>query len=476
MTRDEMNVLKQSMKEGAEEATRKFIKLGIGIVVTIVAIVSATMLIRTFAHKLENQNLAIVQSFSGDIEVRRAAGWWFQPWPTITTYPKAGMYRLNAEDGDSLEILFNNKSKAALNAAIGYRIDGASDDVIIALHQQVEGDDEKVWQMVLTALNTESQSITTKYDPSSVIGGEKFDKMVEEISAAIMHNQNLLDHGIDVNYFAVDGRPIPDEETEAQFARQKEADLARRLAEAEKQKLEAETIRTQAEYARQIAEQKGQAEAQMAKDVQSAEREKKLAEIEAQKKVEVEKLNKEQTLIQMAKEKEAAEIEAEKQKAIALVEAAKRVEVEKLNKEQTLIQMAKEKEAAEIEAQKQKSIALVDADKIREVAEIQKKTEEANLEAIKLRAEQEVESAKAKKQSIELSGAITEVQKAEIELQRQIAQYKWKGIADGLAGMTLPAMLTISEGSGKGGNETSLDKLIHTMTLEKIQEVGKNIK
>jgi hypothetical protein len=37
-------------------------------------------------------------------------------------------------------------------------------------------------------------------------------------------------------------------------------------------------------------------------------------------------------------------------------------------------------------------------------------------------------------------------------------------------------MLTISEGAGKGVNETSLDKLIHTMTLEKIQEVGKNLK
>ena len=427
-TRDEIEELKNGMKEGGKEFAKTLIKFIVGIFV----IVAAVVLARTFAHKLENQNLAIVQSFSGDLEVRRTAGWWFQPWPTIVTYPKAGMYRLNAEDGDSLEIQFNNKSKAAMNAAIGYRIDGASDETIIALHQQVEGDDEKVWQMVLTALNTESQSITTKYDPSSVIGGEKFDRMVEEISAAIMHNKNLLDHGIDVNYFAVDGRPIPDEETEAQFARQKEADLARRLAEAEKQKLEAETIRTQAEYARQIAEQKGQAEAQMAKDVQSAEREKKLAEIEAQKKV----------------------------------------EVEKLNKEQTLIQMAKEKEAAEIEVQKQKAVAIVEADKLREVAEIQKKTELANLEAIKLRAEQEVERAKAKKQSIELSGAITEVQKAEIELQRQIAQYKWEGIAKGLAGITLPTMLTINDGAVKNGNsENGLDKLITTMTLEKITDI-----
>ena len=452
------------------ESMMSYLKYPIIAVTAIIVLTVVTSVVKCFCHKLENQNLAVVQSFGGHLEVRKTSGWWFQILPTITQYPKAGMYRLNAEDGDSLEIQFNNKSKAAMNAAIGYRIDGADDETIIALHQQVEGDDEKVWQMVLTALNTESQSITTKYDPSSVIGGEKFDKMVEEISSAIMHNPNLLTHGIDVNYFAVDGRPIPDEETEAQFARQKEADLARRLAEAEKQRLEAETIRTQAEYARQIAEQKGQAEAQMAKDVQSAEREKKIAEIEAQKKVEIEKLNKEQTLIQMAKEKEAAEIEAQKQKAIALVEAAKRVEVEKLSKEQVLIQMTKEKEAAEIEAQKQKAIALVEAGKLREVAEIQKQTEEANLEAIKLRAEQEVEQAKAKKQSIELSGAMSETRKAEIELQRQIAQYKWKGVADGLAGITLPAMVAL--GDGGSGNNDALGRLINTLTVERLSALA----
>lgn len=427
-TREEIAEAQLKIEQERIKAEKQMKKFIIGVVIGFISVLSVVLIGSTFAHKLENQNLAIVQSFGGHLEVRRTPGWWFQAWPTIVQYPKAGMYRLNAEDKDSLEIQFNNKSKALMNAAIGYRIDGATDEVIVNLHQQVEGDDEKIWQMVLTALNTESQSITTKYDPSSVIGGDKFETMVQEIYNAIIHNKSLLEHGIDVNYFAVDGRPIPDKETEEQFAKQKEADLAKRLAEAEKLKLEAETIRTQAEYAKHIAEQKGQAEAQMAKDVQSAEREKKLAEIEAEK----------------------------------------RVAVEKLNKEQILIQMAKEKEAAEIEVAKQKAVAIVEADKLREVAEIQKKTEAANLEAIKLRAEQEIEKAKAKKQSIELSGAITEVQKAQLELERQIAQYKWEGIAKGLAGMKLPAMLTIGGASGKDVKQTSLDKLIEVMTLEKL--------
>ena len=422
-TLEEIKQRRLVLEEQQSKRIAGYIKLGLGFIFGILLAAGITALVRTFCHKLENQNLAIVQSFSGDVEVRRTAGWWFQPWPTITQYPKAGVYRLNAQDNDSLEIQFNNKSKALMNAAIGYRIDGSTDDVIVSLHQQVEGDDEKIWQMVLTCLNTESQSITTKYDPSSVIGGDKFEPMVNEISKAILHNANLLEHGIDVNYFAVDGRPIPDKETEEQFAKQKEADLARRLAEAEKLKLEAETIRTQAEYARQIAEQRGQAEAQMAKDVQSAEREKKLAEIEASKLVEVEKLNKEQILIQMTKEKEAAEIEAAKNKA---------------------------------------------------VAEIQKQTEAANLEKIKLLAEQEIERAKAKKQSIELSGAITEVQKAELELKRQVAQYKWENIGKGLAGMKLPAMMNFGGVDAEGGS-SSLERLIDTITLEKLTDAEKNI-
>lgn len=410
------------------------VKFGIGFFIAIVLMTFCYSTFNKFFHKLENQNLGIIQSVSGDLEVRRTAGWWFQAFPTIVTYPKAGMYRLNATDGDSLEIQFNNKSKAALNAAIGYRIDGSDDPTIIALHQQVEGNDEKIWEMVLTALNTIAQSITTKYDPSSVIGGDKFEPMVREISAGILHNPSLLEHGIDVNYFAVDGRPLPDKETEEQFVKQKEADLSRRLAEAEKLQLEAQTIRTQANYEREIAEFRGRAEAETAKQKTEALRQKELAEIAARQQVEVAKL-----------EKERAEIE-----------------------------IAKQKEVARIEAEKQKEVANIEAEKLLTVAEIQKKTEAEKLEAVKLQAEQQIEQAKAKKQAIELSGAITEVQKAELELQRQIAQYKWEGISKGLAGMKLPMMLNLgNSGTETGGEANPLNYLINTMTVEKLNEMSK---
>ena len=384
----------------------------------IIAIIGLILFAKTL-HVNDVQNMQVIQSVTGEVTVRRKAGWYPMICPRIWEYAKAGVYQLNAEDKDLLDIQFKNKSTAKLRANIGYRIDGASDEQIIALHQQVEGKDDKIWKMLLTALNTAAQSITTKYDPSDVIGGEKFEPMVKEIYTAIMHNAELLKHGIDVNYFAVDGRPIPDDETQKQFARQKDADLSRRLAEAEKIKLEAEKLKVEANYQMQIAEQKGQAEAQMAKDVQSKEREKKMAEIEASKAVEVAKL---------------------------------------------------EKEKAVIEVERQKEVARVEAEKLFTVAEVQKKTEKENLEAIKLKAEQQIEQAKAKKQSIELSGAITEVQQAELDLQRDIAKYKWESIGKAIAGVKLPQMMNIG-GAGDKSGSNPLEQLIQTLTLEKLNTV-----
>lgn len=389
----------------------------------VVLIAIAVAVVLQFAHKLENQNLAIVQSMTGDVDVRKTAGWWIQISPTITEYPKAGIYRLNSKDRDSLEIQFKNKSTATLNVNIGYRIDGASNETLIALHQQVEGKDEKIWTMLLTALNTMAQSVTTKYDPSDVIGGDKFDTMIKEMYTAIMHNDELLKHGIDVNYFAVDGRPIPDPNTKAQFDKQREADLAKRLAEAEKLKLEAETIRTKAQYDREIAEFKGKADAETAKLRTEAERQKELATIEAEKKVEVAKLEKEQATIEIEKQKEVAKIEAEK---------------------------------------------------LREVAEIEKATEAARLEKEKLIAEQVKVAALAKKEQIEKSGAITEKEKLQLEIDMQTKIGVAEAYGKALASAKLPQMMVVGgSGDGKSASTNPFDILLYTLANEKLNAVAK---
>ena len=380
----------------------------------VVLIAIAVAVVLQFAHKLENQNLAIVQSMTGDVDVRKTAGWWIQISPTITEYPKAGIYRLNSKDRDSLEIQFKNKSTATLNVNIGYRIDGASNETLIALHQQVEGKDEKIWTMLLTALNTTAQSVTTKYDPSDVIGGDKFDTMIMEMYTAIMHNNELLKHGIDVNYFAVDGRPIPDPNTKAQFDKQREADLAKRLAEAEKLKLEAETIRTKAQYDREIAEFKGKADAETAKMTTEAERTKKLAEIAAQQKVEVEKLEKEQMLIKASKELE--------------------------------------------------------------VAEIAKQTEEKKLEITKIKADQKIVDAQAKQKEIELSGAITEQERIKLEFDMKTKIGVAAEMAKTYAHWN-PQVIQVSGGNGNVSSTTSsLDNFLNMEAAKAAIEMTKKTK
>ena len=384
----------------------------------IVAVLGLVCFIKTL-HVNNVQNLQVIQSIDGDITVRREGGWYAMVCPRIWEYPKASVEICNKKDKDAILMQFSNKSTAELACQIGYRIDSTNDDQIVKLHQLVEGDNEKIWKIVQTSLQTAAQRIASQYTPSESV--EKFDEFQSKIAKAILHDADLLEKGIDVVSFTCAGLPEYDPETKGQFAKQKEADLAKRLAEAEKIKLEAEKLKVEANYQMQIAEQKGQAEAQMAKDVQSKEREKKMAEIEAAKAVEVAKL---------------------------------------------------EKEKAVIEVERQKEVAKVEAEKLLVVAEVQKKTEAENLEAIKLKAEQQIESAKAKKQAIELSGAITEVQLAEIELKRQCAQYQWDAIGKAVAGVKLPQMVTIGGAADGKGGSNPLEQLIQTLTLEKLNAVS----
>ncbi len=404
------------------------------LVCTLGALVALCIGAAQFMHKLDNHNFAIVQSIGGDVVVRRQAGWWAQICPTIWVYPKAGIYICsnNAAEKDALNIQFNNKSTALMSCQIGYRIDTADDDTIIKLHQQVEGDDEKIWKKVYTTLNTVAQCVSSQFDPSAVIGGDKFPDFVKAMHDAILHNKDLLEQGIDVNSFTVDGRPDPDENTKTQFAKQREADLQKRLAEAEKIKLEAETLKTKANYEREIAEYKGKADAETAKLVTEAERQARLANIEAQKKVDVEKLEKEQMLVKAQKEKEVA--------AIAVT---------------------REKEVAEIEAEKERA-----------VAEIAKRTEAERLETVRLQAEQKVAAAQAKQKEIELSGAITELQQMQLEYDYKKAAAKWESIGKGLAGMSLPAMVSMG-GAGGEGAAGGFGRLVDAITLEKLRNLAK---
>lgn len=396
-------------------------KLIASLIVAFILLCGGIWLAGQMYHQTDTQNFNVVQSLTGQVTIRRDAGIWFMFFPKVWTYPKASIEicSVNAKENDPFIIQFNNKSTAKLNCQIGYRLDGSTDEQLIALHQEVEGNEEKVWFMVYTRLNTELQKVATQFDPSDVVGGEKFPQFEQACSKAVLHNADLMAHGIDVNSFTIDGKPDPDKETKDGLDKQRDADLARRKALAEKEQLEAETIRTTANYAREIAEFKGKADAETAKLKTEAEREKELATIAAQKQVEVAKLEKEKAVIEVERQKEVAKVEAEK--ALA-------------------------------------------------VAEVQKQTEKEVLEAIKLKAEQQVAEAEAKKVAIEKSGAITELQQAELDLQKVIAQYKWDAIGKAIAGVKLPTMMNIGSGADGKTGVSALDQFIQLLTVEKLDK------
>ena len=377
----------------------------------ILAIIGLICFVKTL-HVNDVQNLQVIQSINGDITVRREGGWYAMICPRIWEYPKASVEICKEADKDAISMQFSNKSTATLNCQIGYRIDSTNDEQIIKLHQQVEGSDEKIWAKVRTTLQTVAQCVASQYTPSESV--EKFPEFAKKIADAIIHEQNLLLEGIDVVSFTCAGLPKYDKETVEQFARQKEADLAKRLAAAEKEKLEAEILKTEANYKRELAEFRGKAEAETAKMTTEAERTKKLAEIAAQQKVEVEKLEKEQMLVKASKELE--------------------------------------------------------------VAEITKQTEQKQLEIIKIKADQKVADAQAKQKEIELSGAITEQERVKLEFDMKTKIGVAAEMAKTYAHWN-PQVIQVSGGNGNVSSATSsLDNFLNMEAAKAAIEMTKKSK
>ena len=367
-----------------------------------------------------------MQAFTGETVVRRDPGWWIQCSPTIWEYPKAGIYicSQDSKEHDPFIISFNNKSTATMNAQLGYRIDGASDEKIIALHQAAEGNDDKIWQLVVGTVNTEAQKISTTFDPSDVMGGDKFPEFVIALQKAIIHNKELLESGIDIDKFNVIGKPIPDKSTEQQFNMQREADLAKRLAASKVKQLEAETEQERAEAARKTEHEKIEAQALMAKEKLDYERQKQNETIAAEKKL-------------------------------------------------ALAQIAKQE--AEVKAQQEAEVARIEADKLLKVAEIDKQTELARLEKIKLIAQQTVETAKAKKEAIALAGEITETERMKLEIEKEtkigIAEAQSKTYAH-----WNPQVIQVSGGGGVSSSTSSLDGFLNMKAAEAALEMTKKTK
>lgn len=367
----------------------------------------------TCIHSNDIQDFQVIQSVSGSTRIQSDGGWYMQCMPRIWTYKKVNSVFFSNEekesnDKDGIEVIFSNKGRGDISSQVVYRLftDQAN---IMKMHQYAAGNVDIIDNLVLSKLKDIAMLHASNITSSQAV--EDREQLAINIRKDIVNNKQLADMGIIVEQFSITKINF-DAKTNALFAKQQEADLQKKTAEAEKQKLIMEKERTVADYDKQIAEAKGKAETEMMKATTDAERQKKLAEIEASRKVEVEKLAKEE--------------------------------------------------------------ALVKAQKQLELAEITKKEETIKLETIKIQAEQKVAEAKAKEQQIKLSGAMSEEVKYRLDVEKDTKIGVAAAIANGLSQTKLPQTLIVG-GSGVNGNGNSvnaLDYLIQLLTIEKAKTVS----
>ena len=173
------------------------------------------------------------------------------------------------------------------------------------------------------------------------------------------------------------------------------------------------TVKVQ--YEREQAESEGKAKVVMIKETTDAERQKQLAEIEAQKKVEVAKL-----------EAKQAEIDANRQKEVAIIEATKLKETAKLNKE-----------AAELDAQRVITLA------------------------------------QAKQKELELAKGLSEYDKFALNIQKEIEIQKAEKVANAIRGLQLPQTMIIGGSNSTSNSNNPVMDLINVLMVKEAKNLNK---
>lgn len=382
-----------------------------------------------------SQNFQVIQAVDGTMSVNGKGGYYQRFFPTVWEYPKVSTVffsnnKAESADNDGIQVYFKNKGTGFISAQVIYRLYN-DEKSILAMHEYARGDCDKIDDIILARLKEIIKIVASNMTSSDAI--EKSADMTKAISDQIVNDKNLLEKGIKVEQFAFTEITF-DKTTTDQFAVQQKIELDKKNAEANMIKFETEKKETEAKYEKEIAEEKGKAEKEMMKQVTDAERTKKLAEIEASKKVEVEKLAAEEAKVKQQKMIDVAELE---------------------------------KKEAEVKAEREKEVARIKAEQLKEVAKL-------NKEAAELDAQRLVTLAEAKKKEIELSGAITETQKVTLEINKEVEIGKAKAIADGFSRITLPKVMIL--GNGVDNNQASpLQNYLNIATIEKAMGLGEKI-
>lgn len=373
------------------------------------AVIIGLFFLGSIIHTNDVQQFQVVQSLTGNIDIIKDGGIYFKFMPRVWTYPKVETVYFSNEQDES-------KDNDGVKVRFSNKGEGdISSQVVYRLYNS-DAEILKMHEYVAGSKDRVEELLLAKLKDiimekasniTSSQAVEDRESLANEIRKEYVNNPELFANGIKVEQFSITQISF-DNTTTALFEAQQKADLQKKTAEAEKQNLIMQKERTEAEYAQKIAASKGAAEVEMMKQVTDAERQKKLAEIEAQKKVTIEQLAKEE--------------------------------------------------------------ALVKASKLFELAEVEKRTEAEKLEVIKLQASQKIESAKAKQQEIQLSGAITETERYKLEVERDTKIGIAKHVAEGISKMTLPKTVIVGGSSGEKIN--SMETFFNLMNVKQAESLA----
>lgn len=373
------------------------------------ALITAMVIVNVMFHRNNISQLQVVQSFTGSTEIRTRGGIYFKLFPTIWTYNKTNQVAFSYVQDES-------RDNDGVHVFFANKGQG---DISTQVTYTLLSEEEKVYRMHELAKGDDDvidrRILATIREVTMREAGlitsseaiEKREEFAERIRKELLHNPDYMAIGIDITQFTITNIDFDDLTIQA-YKKAQEADLQKKTAESEKLNLQMQKEKTIAEYEKQTAESKGKAEVEKIKAITDAEREKELAEIKAQQEV-------------------------------------------------TVAELVKKK--AEIEA-----------NKLLEVAEIQKKEEQVRLEIVQVQAQQKVAEAEAKKKQVELAGDITERERFQLEVARDVRMAFARGFSEGVGGWTLPKVLMVNIGGEDA--QAAVDPVSALIRLLGVQKAG----
>ena len=362
-----------------------------------------------------NQDFQIIQSMDGKMSIQSKGGYYGKFFPTVWTYDKQRTIYYSkladeSKDNDALPVRFANKGTGDVSVQVIVKL-FSDEPTMLKMHEYARGDVGIIENIIYAKLKEIAMSVASTMSSNDAI--ENYSNFNEGMRKQIVNNIELKEKGIFIEQFSITAIDF-DQQTIMQFKKQQEIELARKEAEANKIKFETELSTVKVQYEREQAESEGKAKVVMIKETTDAERQKQLAEIEAQKKVEVAKL-----------EAEQAKIDANRQKEVAIIEATKLKETAKLNKE-----------AAELDAQRVVTLA------------------------------------QAKQKELELAKGLSEYDKFALTIQKEIEIQKAEKVANAIRGLQLPSTMIIGGSNGANNNANPVMDLINVLLVKEAKNLN----